>query len=123
METNAKIKIIAICVVIFLVLWFSAVFVFFVVAGRSAHNRMIRETLACEFNGIVDSVKYDDHYQDGQSNIYPPTVTIKGKAYYLDFWDWGFGYKIHKGDTLVKIKNSYVVKLFKLNGKKYVFGN
>ncbi|MCO5946150.1 MULTISPECIES: hypothetical protein [Mucilaginibacter] len=77
--------------------------------------------LAYKFNGRVDSVRYSDH-SVSVPNVTGPFVTIKGKTYHLFYHTWNFGYKIQKGDSIIKNENTLVVTLIKKSGKKFVYG-
>ncbi len=67
-----------------------------------------------QFNGRVDSIAY------GDKGV--PIVIIKGNTYFLEAVDWNFqdSHLIQKGDSLVKNKNSIIVKLIKPDGKVIV---
>jgi hypothetical protein len=66
------------------------------------------------FNGIVDSVSYSIK---GQA-----TVIIKGAHFELGFWDFDHD-RIAKGDSLIKEKNSMIIKLIKRNGQIIIEGD
>jgi len=58
-----------------------------------------------EFNGIVESVSYDD------KNI--PSATVDGQTYYLGATNWNFNRLIEAGDSLHKQKGNIVIELIK----------
>ena len=66
-----------------------------------------------QFNGKVDSVAYDIK---GQAR-----VTIKGRNYDLDNNNWDFDHnRIQKGDSMIKDKNTLLIKLIKKDGQLIV---
>jgi len=72
--------------------------------GRTGRS----ETLNYQFNGKVDSVRYNIK---GQAY-----VSINGVEYYLFDPDWDFDHnRIQIGDSLVKRKNSMIIELFRRN--------
>ena len=72
--------------------------------GRTGRS----ETLNYQFNGKVDSVRYNIK---GQAY-----VSINGVEYYLFDPDWNFDHnRIQIGDSLVKRKNSMIIELFRRN--------
>lgn len=68
-----------------------------------------------QFNGKVDSVDYN---LEGQASIY-----IKGSQYDLFYKKWDFNHnRIHKGDSMIKTKNSLVIKLVQQGGNTITEG-
>jgi len=64
------------------------------------------------FNGVVDSVSYDIK---GFA-----TIIVKGSHYYLGDTSWDFDHdRIQKGDSIIKERNSMIIKLIKPNGRNY----
>jgi hypothetical protein len=96
-------KLVALVIVAFL--FFCAVIYFY--------NRSRSECLAYEFNGKVENVNYDDKGK--------PTVLIDGKEYDLLVNFWNFNHKIQKGDSLIKQKNTMVIKLVKQETGDVIF--
>ena len=66
-------------------------------------------SLSCQFNGRVDSVAYDAKGE--------PTIKIHDKKYHLPVNYWNFNGQIQVGDSLIKYKNSKVIRIFKKDGK------
>jgi hypothetical protein len=64
------------------------------------------------FNGIVDKVTYDE------KSI--PSVTIKGKTYYLGSSYWNFNHLISEGDSIKKDSGDTIVKLVKHENWKII---
>lgn len=62
------------------------------------------ENLSIAFKGVVQKVEYNVKGT--------PYVIVNGKQYYL-IDGYNFEYKISKGDSLIKRKNSTVYKLIK----------
>jgi hypothetical protein len=74
-----------------------------------AHKAKIKN-FAYEFNGKVVSVSYDDKME--------ATVFIGDSEYYLTDPSWDFDHnRIQVGDSLIKRKNSMLIKLVKKDGK------
>jgi hypothetical protein len=69
------------------------------------NNRNNKRNFSYYFNGEVQSVRYD---LKGF-----PYVTIASKIYYLSYNNWDFNYRISKGDTLKKEKNTFTISLIK----------
>jgi hypothetical protein len=68
-----------------------------------------------QFNGRVDSVFYGEKAT--------ATVWVKKEKYYLDANNWDFDHnRIQKGDSLIKEKNSMVIRLIRPNGSVIVEG-
>jgi hypothetical protein len=80
-----------------------------------------KEILYYQFNGKVDSVWYDEN-SSVANEVTKPFVKIDGKTFYLFYHTWDFGYKIQKGDSLKKKKNTLIVTFIKSNGKTYIYG-
>ena len=59
-----------------------------------------------EFYGAVTKIHYDIKRF--------PTIEVNNKEYYL-CGDWNFKFEVELGDTIVKNKNSYEIKLIKKN--------
>ena len=78
-----------------------------------------RKILDYEFNGVVDSVSYDNTRND--LVVTKPTVYIHGKAYYLFYNNWGLRHDIQPGDSIIKLKNTFTVRLIKKNGKEFSY--
>jgi hypothetical protein len=66
-----------------------------------------------EFNGVVQVVTYDVKGA--------PDVKINGSEYFLTYHKWGFDHKIQVGDSLIKAKNTLVIKLVKQKNMKIIF--
>lgn len=79
-----------------------------------------QEILNYAFKGRVDSVWYN-HNNNDQDSITKPYVIIDGKSYHLFYRDWDFGYKIKRGDSMIKKKNTTIITLIKMNGRKIVY--
>ncbi|MBD1366688.1 hypothetical protein IDJ77_22945 [Mucilaginibacter sp. ZT4R22] len=78
-------------------------------------RREYQTILSYQFNGVVDSVSYN---AKGQAYVH-----IKGIQYYLSDNTWDFDHdRIAKGDSMIKGKNSMVVKLIKANGQTIIEG-
>jgi membrane-bound ClpP family serine protease len=68
-----------------------------------------------QFNGRVDSVFYGEKAT--------ATVWVRKEEYYLDANNWDFDHnRIQKGDSLIKEKNSMVIRLIRPNGSVIVEG-
>ena len=81
---------------------------------RLKHKGTI-EDLDYHFNGIVDSVSYDIK---GFA-----TIIVKGSHYYLGDTGWDFDHnRIQKGDSIIKERNSMIIKLIKPNGQVVIEG-
>ena len=66
--------------------------------------------LKYQFNGIIKSVTYD---VKGKA-----TILVNNVPYELFDNDWDFDHnRIEKNDSIVKAKNSMIIKLIKRNGK------
>ncbi len=65
------------------------------------------------FSGIVDSVSYNINMD--------PTLTINDSVYKPRSNNWAFRGEIEKGDSLIKVKNTMVIKLIKRKTKKVIF--
>jgi hypothetical protein len=71
--------------------------------------------LAYQFDGRVEGVSYDIK---GKA-----TIVIKGGSYDLSDNNWDFDHnRITKGDSLIKKKNSMIIKLVKRNGQIVIEG-
>ena len=117
-----KVIILVVVAVGLIILFFGVISAGCIYLGLRAHKELIATNSAYDFNGIVDSVSFEN--VDGpQPSETHPTVFINGKSYRLYYYGWPLGYKIHKGDTLIKHKNSLKIWLNKRNGKKYIFGH
>lgn len=68
-----------------------------------------KTSLSYQFQGRVDSVWYDD--KGG------PTIKVNGNKYDLLVNYWDFNHQIEVGDSLIKVKNSMLVRIIKKNGK------
>jgi hypothetical protein len=79
-----------------------AIFTFY---SRFAAQRKAR---SYQFNGKVDTVNYD---LKGQ-----PTVTIKGTKYDLSVTRWDFNHQVEAGDSMIKKRDSMMIKIFKTDG-------
>lgn len=64
--------------------------------------------LSYQFDGTVDSVSYSVKGE--------PTIKIHGNKYDLSVNFWDFNRQIEAGDSLIKVKDSMVVRIFKKNG-------
>lgn len=64
--------------------------------------------LSYEFDGTVDSISYSVKGE--------PTIKIHGNKYNLPVNFWDFKRQIEVGDSLIKAKDSMVVRIFKKNG-------
>jgi hypothetical protein len=85
---------------IFAITWFSAIVLFtaiFIINYLKVKNY--------QFCCIVQSVTYNDKGS--------PTVVINGQKYALIWNDWLVHYKIEAGDSLIKEKNTLMLKLVK----------
>ncbi len=75
----------------------------------------ITEELDNHFEGVVDSVSYDIK---GKAS-----VIIKGTHFYLGDGNWDFDHnRIEKGDSLIKKRNSMIIKLKRPNGQVVIEG-
>ncbi|OCX51501.1 hypothetical protein BEL04_15870 [Mucilaginibacter sp. PPCGB 2223] len=73
------------------------------------------QNLEYQFNGRVDSVYYTSKGE--------PYIFVKKVKYYLSDRDWDFNQnRIQKGDSVIKKKNSMIIKLFKSNAKAIIEG-
>jgi len=100
--------------IIVISLFVSAVIIMLIEAIRFDHRGSIKN-LDYYFNGIVDSVSYDSW---GKASI-----IIKGSHYYLADPSWDFDHdRIQKGDSIVKERNSMIIKLIKPNGRIIIEG-
>ncbi|QEM12170.1 hypothetical protein [Mucilaginibacter rubeus] len=77
---------------------------FFIIAIYS-YNNLVRKNFPLAFNGKVQNVVYSVKGE--------PTVSINNKTFILPVNLWNFNHKIEKGDSLIKFKDSMVVKLIK----------
>lgn len=68
-----------------------------------------------QFSGIIEKVTYNEKKT--------PIILIKEKTYVVSTHDWRFNEKLEPGDSLFKIKNSKVYKLFKHKTKEVIFSN
>jgi hypothetical protein len=100
---------------------FIAMSMLFVIVAVVFIKKDNKELLGYQFNGRVDSVWYDAN-SSVRNEVTSPFVKIKGKTYYLYYHTWYFGYKIQKGDSMVKKVNTMAVILVKPNGKTYKYG-
>ena len=90
--------------------------VMLVVAGIYFNYINKKTALDYQFNGKVDSVDYNLKNQ--------ASVFIKGVQYDLFYQKWDFNHnRIQKGDSIIKRKNSIVIKLIKANGKIIIEGD
>ena len=90
--------------------------VMLVVAGIYFNYINKKTALDYQFNGKVDSVDYNLKNQ--------ASVFIKGIQYDLFYQKWDFNHnRIQKGDSIIKRKNSIVIKLIKANGKIIIEGD
>jgi|GEM_PF-2214870 hypothetical protein len=95
---------------------FSVTVVMLVVAGIFLNYVNKKEALDYHFNGRIDSVDYN---LKGQASIF-----IKGIQYDLFYQKWNFNHnRIHKGDSIIKAKNSLVIKLVQANGNTITQGD
>ncbi|WP_158990227.1 hypothetical protein [Mucilaginibacter sp. L196] len=87
---------------------------FMAIMGIYFTKKEKKESLSYEFNGKVDSVSYD---VKGEATVYIDT------SYYLGDPNWDFDHnRIQKGDSMIKEKNSMIIKLIKPNGKVIIEG-
>lgn len=77
------------------------------------YNRLFEENLPYKFSGKVEKVSYSVKGE--------PTVLINGKGFDLPVNFWNFNHKIQKGDSLIKQKNSMVIKLVKQKTGEVIF--
>lgn len=85
------------------------------ISGAYVNHKTKLVNLEYHFNGKVESVYYDI------KGI--ATINIKGVHYILSDPNWDFDHnRISKGDSIIKSKNSMIVKLIKANGKIIVEG-
>ncbi|OCX51589.1 hypothetical protein BEL04_16330 [Mucilaginibacter sp. PPCGB 2223] len=70
------------------------------------------DTERLQFEGTVQDIHYDI-----KGDI---TVTIQGKVYTPISNNWAFRGKVQKGDSLIKYKNSLVIKLIKQTTKEVI---
>lgn len=76
--------------------------------------REFEQNKELEFRGIVQDVQYDI-----KGDV---TVKINGHIYNPVSNNWSFGGQIQKGDSLIKYKNTMIIKLVKQKtGKEIVF--
>ncbi|WP_413670501.1 hypothetical protein ACEN9X_11480 [Mucilaginibacter sp. Mucisp86] len=77
------------------------------------YNNLVRKNHSIEFNGKVEKVIYSIKGE--------PTVSINGKTFDLPVNLWDFSHKIEKGDSLIKSKDSMVIKLIKYKTGQVIF--
>jgi hypothetical protein len=69
-----------------------------------------------QFNGRVEYVSYDGKRE--------ATVLINDTDYYLSYPNWDFDHDTIKvGDSMIKLKNSFDIKLLKSNGEVILHGD
>ena len=89
---------------------FIAVMIIALILGIRLTQKGRIENLNYQFDGVVDSVSYDIK---GYA-----TITVKGSHYYLGGTSWDFNHnRIQKGDSILKKRNSMIVKLIKPDGR------
>jgi len=100
----------------FILRGFIIVFVAITIVTLFYYTRKAKiKNFAYEFNGKVESVSYDDKLE--------ATVFIGDSDYYLTDPSWDFDHnRIQVGDSLIKRKNSMLIKLVKKNGKVIIQG-
>ena len=95
--------------------FFIVVVLTMIISGIYINHKNKLIDLNYQFNGKVDSANYNIK---GEA-----TVIIKGIKYDLSDFNWDFDHnRIQKGDSIVKEKNSMIIKLIKPNGKIIVEG-
>ncbi|QEM06906.1 hypothetical protein DIU31_026620 [Mucilaginibacter rubeus] len=96
--------------------FFIGVFILLLFASAIYHyNNLVRKNYSIEFNGKVEKVIYSIKGE--------PTVSINGKTFDLPVNLWDFNHKIEKGDSLIKSKDSMVIKLIKYKTGQVIFCN
>jgi len=97
-------------------LTFFATFIVVVIIWTIYSTRKSRsENLHYQFNGMIDSVYYTVKGE--------PYIFVKKVEYYLSDGSWDFDHdRIQKGDSIVKQKNSLVIKVFKPDGRVIIEG-
>jgi len=86
----------------------AAGFLFLVTVVPFYYFKTKQQVSLYQFKGRVDSVSYDVKGE--------PTIKVNGKKYDLPVNFWDFNHQIDVGDSLVKVKNSMVVRILKKNG-------
>lgn len=74
------------------------------------YNNLTQKNLPLEFNGKVENVSYSIKGE--------PTVSINNKTFNLPVNLWDFNHKIERGDSLIKLKDSMVIKLVKYKSRQ-----
>jgi len=78
---------------------------FFFITAIYYYNNLTQKNLPLAFNGKVENVFYSIKGE--------PTVSINNKTFNLPVNLWDFNHKIEKGDSLIKLKDSMIIKLVK----------
>lgn len=87
--------------------------VIMILAGVYLDHKGKIKDFAYEFDGKVDKVTYD---VKGKAS-----VTIKGIQYDLSDPNWDFDHnRIQTGDSMIKKKNSMIIRLIKRDGKTII---
>jgi len=79
-----------------------------IVAIRLGHKGYSKD-IDYQFYGVVDSVSYDIK---GYASI-----VVNGSHFYLGASSWDFDNNIQKGDSIIKKRNSMIIKLIKPDGR------
>ncbi|MDB5023245.1 MAG: hypothetical protein JWP78_1000 [Mucilaginibacter sp.] len=92
----------------FLLILFGIVLILGAIALPYTYYKAKAKCLSYEFDGTVDSISYSVKGE--------PTIKIHGNKYNLPVNFWDFKRQIEVGDSLIKAKDSMVVRIFKKNG-------